>query len=219
VDVDADTRELYRLSLAPAGYNVQEAADGRDALAQVYSARPDVLIVDAQLPFIDGCELCRLLRSDPETARLPLVLVTANPLAETVQRLRVAGVNSILVKPFPPEALLREVTLLEDGGAAATSEALPKAAADGTALSLTAISPRATAAPAKARGRNRFVTRQPSLPPPELRCPSCDRLLQYDRSHVGGVGARGYEQWDYFVCAQCGTYQYRHRTRKLRHVS
>jgi two-component system chemotaxis response regulator CheY len=56
--------------------------------------------------------------------------------------------------------------------------------------------------------------------PPELLCPSCDRALTYEHSHIGGVSNRHPEQWDYYVCsASCGTFQYRQRTRKLRRVA
>jgi hypothetical protein len=47
-------------------------------------------------------------------------------------------------------------------------------------------------------------------------CPSCDRLLTYELSYVGGVNEHHPEQWDYFVCSTCGTFQYRQRTRKMR---
>src|SRR4051794_33729996 len=59
-DADPDTRELYRVCLQAAGAKVCDALDGRDALAKTYSERPDGIVVDVQLPFIDGLELCRL---------------------------------------------------------------------------------------------------------------------------------------------------------------
>ena len=79
-DADADTRELYRLCLQSTGAKVCDAFDGRDALAKTYSERPDAIVIDVQLPFIDGLELCRLLRIDAMTSRLPLVLVAAEPV-------------------------------------------------------------------------------------------------------------------------------------------
>jgi len=54
--------------------------------------------------------------------------------------------------------------------------------------------------------------------PPALMCPSCDVSLIYAHSHVGGVGDRQREQWDYYLCPTCGTFQYRQRTRKLRRI-
>ncbi|HYM22889.1 MAG TPA: hypothetical protein VEU08_06765, partial [Vicinamibacterales bacterium] len=66
------------------------------------------------------------------------------------------------------------------------------------------------------RAHQRFRTNKPPLAPPPLRCPSCDVTLVYDHSHVGGVSARFEEQWDYFVCEKCGSFEFRQRTRNLR---
>jgi len=80
----------------------------------------------------------------------------------------------------------------------------------------------APAAPIKTRGRSRgfqrHVTTTPAAAPPALRCPRCDEGLAYQHSHIGGVNAESVEQWDYFQCRQCGIYQYRHRTRKLKRM-
>ena len=54
----------------------------------------------------------------------------------------------------------------------------------------------------------------PETPPPTLRCPTCDRLLAYRQTVLNGVNPR--ERWDYFNCAKCGIYEYRHRTRQIR---
>jgi hypothetical protein len=63
-----------------------------------------------------------------------------------------------------------------------------------------------------------MTTTTPPLRPPELKCLSCDVTLKYEHSFVGGVSDRHPEQWDYYKCDQCGTFQYRQRTRKLRRV-
>jgi CheY-like chemotaxis protein len=208
VDADSDVRELYRRLLAPAGYDVREATDGREGLARVYIDRPDVLIADAQLPFIAGDELCELLRRDPQTARLPLLLVTATRLVDSPRASDGVAADAVLVKPFPPEALVQHVTALDRRRAAVpAANVLGPRRADGDAGHATV-----------GRLRKHFVTRQPPLTPPALRCPSCDTPLRYDRSHIGGVGARGREQWDEFVCPRCGIFQYRHRTRTLRPI-
>jgi hypothetical protein len=67
----------------------------------------------------------------------------------------------------------------------------------------------------KSRTFQRQFTANPPSQPPELYCPRCDKSLNYLTSHVGGVTADFPEQWDYLECTACGTYQYRHRTRKL----
>jgi hypothetical protein len=71
---------------------------------------------------------------------------------------------------------------------------------------------------ALAKAHQRFATTSPPASPPSLMCPRCDRPLVYARSHVGGVSANHPEQWDDFDCPSCGAFEYRHRTRKLRHV-
>jgi RNase P subunit RPR2 len=65
----------------------------------------------------------------------------------------------------------------------------------------------------------RCTTTTPPRAPLRLFCPSCDNVLVYERSHIGGVNAQQAEQWDYYTCASCGAFQYRHRTRKLTRMS
>jgi CheY-like chemotaxis protein len=208
-DAHADTRELYAVYLKSAGATVVDAPDGRDALVKTFDAQPDAIVADSQLPFIDGAELCRLLRGDAATARLPIVLVTANAQTPAVHELWRAGADAAFTKPFSPQSLVAELArLLRSGRAVEMAGVAASGGADGDGDG---------AAP---RDRRRRGIRQPQpfLAPPTLRCPTCDGRLQYERSHTGGIGARGAEQWDYFTCARCGTFQYRHRTRKLRRM-
>ena len=195
VDGDADTRRMYaeylRLSSA---WLVDEAADGREALAKALSQRPAVVVTETQLPGISGFDLCQLLRSDSLTARLSIIVVTADALENDVRRARLSGADTVLVKPCLPERLYAEIQRVVDRGSnagdgdAASTESRP----GGEAL---------------------------HFPPPAALCPSCDAPMRYLRSHVGGVGTRAREQWDYYECtASCGTFQYRQRTRKLRRV-
>jgi CheY-like chemotaxis protein len=204
-DAHADTRELYTVYLKSAGATVVVAPDGRDALVKSLGLHPDAIVADSQLPFIDGIELCRLLRLDAATARLPIVLVSANPLAPAIHELWRAGADAAFTKPFAPDSLIAELVRLVGSDRSADTPARN----DGDGASNGTIAD---------RRRRRTRRQQPLLPPPALRCPVCDGRLQYERSHAGGIGARGAEQWDYFSCARCGTFQYRHRTRKLRRV-
>jgi CheY-like chemotaxis protein len=206
-DAHADTRELYTVCLQSAGARILQAPDGRDALVQAFGERPDGIVADCQLPFIDGLELCRLIRVDTMTARLPVVLVTTNAATAPVDTLWHAGADAAFTKPFPPESLISELARLIRSGRPPVVVAGAAADGDGD-----------PAAPLRDRRRRRSGSLQPFLAPPALRCPICDGRLQYERSHAGGIGARGAEQWDYFSCARCGTFQYRHRTRKLRRV-
>jgi two-component system, cell cycle response regulator DivK len=203
-DAHGDSRELYSVYLESVGARVMDAQDGREALVKACGNHPDAVVADSQLPFIDGLELCRLLRLDGMTAQLPVILITASGLSTATDDLRRAGADAAFTKPFSPETLLGELSrLLSSDRTARVATAGANGDADGTL---------------RDRRRRRTRSAQPLLPPPTLRCPMCDGRLEYERSHAGGIGARGAEQWDYFSCVRCGSFQYRHRTRKLRPV-
>ena len=77
VDDEENIRMLVRFNLEKAGYEVIEAGDGKQALALARNESPDIVILDLMLPGIDGLEVCRLLKQSPETAALPIIMLTA----------------------------------------------------------------------------------------------------------------------------------------------
>lgn len=206
-DAHDDTRLLYRASLGAVDCDVVEACDGRDALVAALTHRPALVITELQLAVLDGYALCELLRRDVVTRAVPILVATGEGRATQLHRARASGADVVLVKPISPEALLHAVRrLLEKQPAAPDSDGpaeLPSRARHKT----------------RAKDHQRFDTTTPPQPPPELPCPSCDNLLVYQGSHVGGVSARHPEQWDDYVCpSSCGGFQYRQRTRKLRRI-
>jgi CheY-like chemotaxis protein len=212
VDPDDDARALYRMSLQLNGCSVVEAADGRDALTKALMQPPALVLTEVRLPFLDGCALCDILRRDRATARIPILVVTADARPTTAERARTAGAGAVLVKPTTPERLLAETARLLDSREVigASTEAAP---------ALIDSSPARPSSPRMSKSFARFMTTAPPMAPPQLVCPSCDQPLTYEHSHIGGVSARNAEQWDQYICpAACGTFQYRHRTRKLRHI-
>jgi two-component system cell cycle response regulator DivK len=222
VDRDPDTRALYAEYLNQAGWQTQQAEDGRDALAKTYSAHPRVIITDTRLPFIDGYELCRLLRRTDETAALPIIILTGDAFPAQIERARRAGADAVLTKPCLPDALAAEIErLTEQSNGGSSSSARKSGNGNGdSVLGAAAVahvpSARRTAL---ARAHPRYRTASPPVAPPVLVCPICDAALQYRYSHLGGVSSRHPEQWDEYTCPQaCGVFQYRHRTRKLRRV-
>src|ERR1700752_2407600 len=98
-DPDPDTRELYSLMLSDVAQEILPADDGRIALARALAQRPQLVVTDTQLPFIDGYAFCHLLRRDPATANVPVIIVTSDATAGGVHRGHVAGANAVLVKP------------------------------------------------------------------------------------------------------------------------
>jgi two-component system chemotaxis response regulator CheY len=210
-DADADTRELYSECFRSEGWEILEASDGRDALVKTLMSPPSLLITEVHLPFIDGIALCEVLRQDPLTRSVPVLVVTTETRMAQAARARRAGVTNILHKPASLESILHEARRLS--------------ASDGSeGANLSNTSPPAAAVPQAgirfrrgSKSHHRFETDKPPVAPPPLVCPSCDRLLEYRKSRIGGVSWRFSEQWDQYVCpGTCGRFEYRHRTRQLR---
>jgi len=217
VERDDDTRSLYRQILEFVRCDVVEASDGRDALAKALVQVPSLVITELRLPFVDGLALCEILRRDRTTANVPILIVTGETRPAAVNRARTIA-DGVLTKPTMPDEIVNEIQRLmvpmDTGRETSASVAGAEAADDSTTSPVRSFHRR----PVLVRAHSRFRTTSPSVAPPILRCPSCDRPLKYEQSYLGGVSHRHAEQWDYFTCSTCGTFQYRQRTRKIRRV-
>ena len=102
---DIDIAELVRHSLERAGHSADIVASGRDVLPSIKQRPPDVLILDLMLPAMNGLEICRALRGQPTTARLPIIIVTAR--GEETDRIvgLEIGADDYVTKPFSPKEL------------------------------------------------------------------------------------------------------------------
>ncbi len=109
VDDEPLTRNLLRLMLERANLDILEAGDGLEALAVVAEKRPDLLILDVMMPNMDGITVCETLRAQPETAVLPIILLSARTSTEAVRKGLNAGANKYLTKPIGREELIRSV--------------------------------------------------------------------------------------------------------------
>jgi len=99
-DDDSGIRLIARLSLERAGWRVTVAANGREALERVAKERPDIVLLDWMMPDMDGAEACAQLRSNPETADIPVVFMTAKSQGLEVDRGLALGAKAYIVKPF-----------------------------------------------------------------------------------------------------------------------
>jgi CheY-like chemotaxis protein len=95
------------------GFEVKEANDGREALACVPKFRPQLVVTDLIMPGMDGIELIRRLRADPETASLPVVAITGDASDQTADRARAAGAADFLSKPVELPVLIDRLRALE----------------------------------------------------------------------------------------------------------
>ena len=108
-DDDPFLRELLKHKLSAAGYIVLVAEDGGDALAQCREHTPDLAVLDAMMPIADGFEVLRRLKSDPATAELPIIMLTALRREEDVVGALKLGAADYLVKPFIPDELVARI--------------------------------------------------------------------------------------------------------------
>jgi DNA-binding response OmpR family regulator len=109
VDDEPDALELLEFNLKAAGYEVLCAEDGKAALKQARVALPDLIILDWMLPEIEGLEVCKLLRRDPNTAAIPVIMLTAK--AAEIDRILglEIGADDYVTKPFSPRELILRV--------------------------------------------------------------------------------------------------------------
>jgi PAS domain S-box-containing protein len=104
-----ENRMVLRAMLGAAGHHVEEAVDGREAVAVFDAFRPDLVIMDVQMPVMDGLEAMRRIRSHPHGASVPIVAATANVFDDDRQRVLDAGGDGFLPKPFTKGQLLRVI--------------------------------------------------------------------------------------------------------------
>jgi DNA-binding response OmpR family regulator len=109
VDDDPELLPLVAYALRQAGYQVVEAATGTDALASVESERPDLVVLDVNLPDIDGFEVCRRIRA---TSDVPVLMLTVRGEEEDVVHGLDLGADDYLTKPFSPRTLLARMRAL-----------------------------------------------------------------------------------------------------------
>ena len=109
VDDYQDAREMYAEYLQFSGFRVAEARNGNEAVAQAFSLRPDLILMDLSLPGMDGWEATRLLKADDRTKHIPVVALTGHALAGASEGAKRAGCDSFVTKPCLPDDLVVEV--------------------------------------------------------------------------------------------------------------
>ena len=112
VDDEADALEVLGFKLREAGFTPIFAKDGTRALAAARNERPDLMVLDLMLPEVDGLEVCKILRRDPATANLPILMLTARA-AEMDRVLGLElGADDYVTKPFSPRELVLRIRKL-----------------------------------------------------------------------------------------------------------
>lgn len=110
IDDEDDIRRIARISLAKlGGMDVVEAGSGSEGIKKAREGALDVILLDVMMPGLDGPSTLAALRSDPRTASIPVIFLTAKAMSPELQRLNGLGVAAVLVKPFDPITLSGQV--------------------------------------------------------------------------------------------------------------
>lgn len=109
VEDHEDNREILRVLLASAGYTMIEAHDGETALTTAVSERPDLILMDIQLPGLDGFEATRRIKAEPALHEIPIIAVTSYALSGDEAKARAAGCDAYVAKPYSPIELLNKL--------------------------------------------------------------------------------------------------------------
>ena len=111
-DDDADIRDLVAFKLEQAGFDVLTADDGPGALSAAQQRVPDIAVLDVSMPGMSGLDVCRMLRADPSTADMMIIMLTARAQETDVEGGFSAGADDYLIKPFSPRELTSRVQAL-----------------------------------------------------------------------------------------------------------
>ncbi|MBZ9868688.1 response regulator [Mesorhizobium sp. CA15] len=111
-DDDPLLLELMEFRLKAKGYEVIKAADGAEALAKAQQDEPDIIVLDAMMPKVDGLEVLARIKGDPDLSGTPVVMLTARKGEKDIVSALEKGADDYLVKPFIPEELLARLARL-----------------------------------------------------------------------------------------------------------
>jgi two-component system cell cycle response regulator DivK len=109
VEDQADNRQIVRDMLATTDYEIAEAENGEEALAAIAKQRPDLILMDIQLPIMDGYTAARRIKADPGLRLIPIIAVTSYALNGEEKKARAAGCDDYVPEPYSPRQLLAKV--------------------------------------------------------------------------------------------------------------
>ena len=101
-----DNRQMLRDLMASVGYELLEAVNGAEGVAMATKERPDLILMDIQLPVVDGYEATRRIKADPALCHIPIIAVTSFALSDDQAKAVAAGCDGYVTKPFSPKQLL-----------------------------------------------------------------------------------------------------------------
>lgn len=109
IEDETELVDLMRKRLETNNYQMIAAYDGEEGLKKVEQEKPDLILLDVVLPKIDGLELCRRLKTDPETKSIPIIIVTGSGGKDLPERCLAANADDLIIKPFEAKELLEKI--------------------------------------------------------------------------------------------------------------
>ena len=109
IEDQEDNRQILQDLLTSADFEVIEAVDGEAGVAAAAAQRPDLILMDTQLPLLDGYEATRRIKADPALRAIPIIVITSYALSGDDEKARAAGCDAYFSKPFSPRQLLAKV--------------------------------------------------------------------------------------------------------------
>ena len=111
-----DARDLYKDYLEFSGFTVETAANGREAIALATSLQPDLILMDASMPVLDGWQATRELKANPATSHIPVLALTAHAFDDARREARSSGCDGFVTKPCLPDDLVAQVRATLESG-------------------------------------------------------------------------------------------------------
>src|SRR4051812_42263046 len=112
VDDDRETREMLKMALELEGYDVSQAANGLRLISTLHVDRPDLILLDVMMSWIDGFELCRAVKKNEEFNGIPVIFISAKKTASDIRTGLAAGASDYFSKPIDMERLLTRIAAL-----------------------------------------------------------------------------------------------------------
>ncbi len=109
VEDQEDNRQIIRDMLSTTDYQITEAENGEEALTAVAKQRPDLILMDIQMPVLDGYEATRRIKADPTLRSIPIIAITSYALSGDEQKAQAAGCDDYVPKPYSPRQLLAKI--------------------------------------------------------------------------------------------------------------
>jgi len=111
-DDEADIRTVLQKGLEMSGHSVISAVDGEDALQKIKEEKPDLVILDIRMPKLDGIQTLQIIKKDPATRKLPVIMLTGNATDEDMLKGYKYGADYYITKPFKLQTVLNGIALL-----------------------------------------------------------------------------------------------------------